>query len=105
MKSTPTAEMEMLLNLTPLDLLIMVEARMALHRQHIFKHPIDPKTAARLLSICKNVSESILDMRSDYTIPVHNYPKLFNVIIDVDYWRIKDPMFPEDALIWYTDGS
>ena len=105
MKSTPTAEMEMLLNLTPLDLLIMVEARMALHRQHIFKHPIDPKTAARLLSICKNVSESILDMRSDYTIPVHNYPKLFNVIIDVDYWRNKDPIFPEDALIWYTDGS
>jgi hypothetical protein len=32
MRSTPTAAMEVLLNLTPLDLLIMAEARMALYR-------------------------------------------------------------------------
>jgi len=31
MKSTPTAAMEVFLNLTPLDLLIMAEARMALY--------------------------------------------------------------------------
>jgi hypothetical protein len=37
MKSTPTAAMEVLLNLTPLDLLIMAEARMALYRLHILK--------------------------------------------------------------------
>ena len=30
MKSTPTAAMEMLLNLTPLDLLILADARVAL---------------------------------------------------------------------------
>jgi ribonuclease HI len=23
----------------------------------------------------------------------------------MDYWRNKDPTFPEDALMWYTDGS
>jgi hypothetical protein len=51
MKSTPTVAMEMLLNLTPLDLLIMAEARMALYRLHILKQPADPKTAAGLLSI------------------------------------------------------
>jgi len=37
MKSTPTAAMEVLLNLTPLNLLIMAEARMALYRLHMFK--------------------------------------------------------------------
>ena len=51
------------------------------------------------------MSDSILDMRSDHTIPVYNYSKIFNVIIDMDYWRNKDPVLPKDALIWYTDGS
>ena len=105
MKSTPTAAMEMLLNLTPLDLLIMAEVRMALYRLHILKQPADPKTATGLLFIWKHVSDPILDKRSDHTIPVYNYPKIFSVIIDRDYWRNKDPTFPEDALIWYTDGS
>jgi hypothetical protein len=44
-------------------------------------------------------------MRSDYIIPVYYHPKIFRVIIDWDYWENKDPVFPEDALIWFTDGS
>jgi hypothetical protein len=58
-----------------------------------------------MLSIWKNVGDPILDMRSDHTIPIYYYSKTFKVIIDQDYWRIKDPKFPEHALIWYTDGS
>jgi hypothetical protein len=99
MKSTPTAAMEALLNLTPLDLLIMAEVRTALYRLHILKQPGVPKSVAGLLSIWKNVGDPILDMRSDYTIPVYYFPKIFNVIIDRDYWRNKDPLFPEDALM------
>ena len=101
MKSTPTAAMEVLLNLTPLDLLIVAEARMALYRLHILKEP----TVAELLFIWKNVGDPILDMPSDYTIPVYYYSRIFSAIIDWDYWRNKDPVFPEDALIWFTDGS
>jgi hypothetical protein len=71
MKSITTAAMEMLLNLTLLDLLIMAEARMALYRLHIIKQPAVPKSLATLLSIWKNVGDPILDMRSDYTIPVN----------------------------------
>jgi hypothetical protein len=97
--------MEMLLNLTPLDLLIMAEARMALYRLHILEQPADTKTIAGLLSIWKKGSVPILAMRSDHTIPVYSYPKFFNVVVDPDYWRNKDPMFPEDTLIWYTEGS
>jgi hypothetical protein len=50
MKSTPTAAIEVLLDLTPLDLLIMVEARMAHYRLHILKQPAVPKSIAVLLS-------------------------------------------------------
>ena len=105
MKLTPTAAMEILLNLTLLDLVILAEVRMALYRLHILKQLADPKAEAGLLSIWKNVSDSILDMRSDHTIPVYYYSKIFNVIIDWDYLRNKDAVLPEDALIWFTDSS
>jgi len=105
MKSTPPAAMEMLLKLTPLNVLIMAEARMALYRLHMLKQPADLKTETGLLSIWKNVSDPILDMWSDHTIPVYNYSKIFNVIINIYYWGNKDPVRSEDALIWFTDGS
>ena len=105
MKLIPTAAMEVLLNPTPLDLLIMAEARIALYRLHILKQPAVPKTVAGLLSVWKNVGDPILGMRSDYIIPVYYCSRIFNVIIDWDYQRNKDPVFPENALIWFTDGS
>jgi hypothetical protein len=40
------------------------------------------------------------------TLPaVYYYSEDFNVIIDWDHWKNKDPLYPEDALIWFTDGS
>jgi hypothetical protein len=105
MKSAPTGAMEVLLNLTPLNLLIMAEVRMALYRLHMLKQPADLKTETGLLSIWKNVSDCILDMWSDHTIPVYNYSKIFNVIIDMDYLRNKDPVLAKETLIWFTDGS
>ena len=32
------------------------------------------------------------------------YRNLRDIIIDVDYWRNKDPKFPEDVLVWFTKG-
>ena len=64
-KSTPTTAMEILLNLTPLDLVIQVEARMSLFRLHILKQPAEPKAEAGLLSIWKNVSDPLLEMWAD----------------------------------------
>ena len=75
MKSTPTAAIEMLLNLTPLDLLIMAEARMTLYRLHILMQLADSTIAAGMLSIWKNMRNYTLDMRSDHTIPVYTSPK------------------------------
>jgi hypothetical protein len=57
MKSSPNAAMEVLLNLTPLDLLIMVEARMALYRRNV--------SGKRLAS-----SFTITDLVSSYCCPI-----------------------------------
>ena len=50
MKMTSIAAMEVLLKQTPLDLLIMAKARMALYRLQIFKQLNVPRTVSRLLS-------------------------------------------------------
>jgi hypothetical protein len=58
-----------------------------------------------MLSIQKSVSDPILEMRSDHTIPIYHHSRFFTVIIDSDYWKNKNPAFTEDALTWFTDGS
>jgi hypothetical protein len=60
---------------------------------------------SRLLTIWNNVGDPLLEMRSDYIIPVYHYTKNFVIKIDQEYCKNKDPMFPEDVLIWFTDGS
>jgi hypothetical protein len=75
MKVTTATAMEMLLNLTPLDLLIMVEGIVAIYRLQILIQPAD-NTAAGIPYICRNVDDPILDMRSDNTTPVYNYSKI-----------------------------
>jgi hypothetical protein len=80
-----SAAMEVLLDLTPLDLLIMTEARMALYRLHILKQTATNEIVAGLLSIRKSVSDPILEIRSDYTIPVCYHSRSFNIIIYLDY--------------------
>jgi ribonuclease HI len=34
----------------------------------------------------------------------YDHSRLFKVIIDLDYWKNKNPASPEDALIWFTDS-
>jgi hypothetical protein len=55
MKSTVDTAVEVLLNLNPLDLLIIAEAKMALYRLQILKQPADYETEGKLLYIWKNV--------------------------------------------------
>jgi hypothetical protein len=85
--------MEVLLNLTTLDLRIMAEARMAPYRLQKTKQPSAFEGETGLLSIWKKVSDPILEMRGDH-IPVFNHSRTFKVIIDWDYWRNVDPVVP-----------
>jgi hypothetical protein len=65
----------------------MAEVGIALYRLQILKQPTVPKTVSGLLSIWENVCDPILDMQSDYIIPVYYHSKIFRVIIDWDYWK------------------
>jgi hypothetical protein len=105
MRSTPTAAMEVLLNLTPLDLLIMAEARMTLYRLRLTEQPSAFEVETGLLFIWNKVSDPIFEMRADHIIPVFIHSRTFKVIIDRDYWRNVNSAVPEDSLIWFTDGS
>jgi hypothetical protein len=97
--------MEVLLNLTPLDLLIMVEARMAHFRLQITKQPSVLEAETGLLTTRKIVSDPVLEMRTDPIIPVFKYCRAFRVIIDLEYWRNAHLVVPENTLVWFTDGS
>jgi len=44
-------------------------------------------------------------MRADHITPVYYHSKVFTLIIDWGHWKNKDPVIPEDALVWFTDGS
>jgi hypothetical protein len=92
MKSTPTAGMELLLNLTPLDLLIKAEARMTLYRLHIRKQQSVPKTVSGLPTIWKNVDDPLLDMQWNYIISIYHHAKIFMVVIEQERWKNKDPV-------------
>jgi hypothetical protein len=105
MRSTPTAAMEVLLNLTPLDLMIMAEVRIAIYRLQNTKKPSAFKAETGLLSIWKKVSDPILEMWADHIIPDFNRSRTFKVIIDRDYRSNIDPVVPEDSLVWFTEGS
>jgi hypothetical protein len=105
MRSTPTAAIEVLINLTPLDLLIMAEATMALYRLRITEQPSVFEAGTGLLSIWNKVIDPIFETRADHIIPAFNHSRVFKVIIDRDYWRNADSAVPEDSLIWFTDGS
>jgi hypothetical protein len=71
---------------------------MALYRLHILKQPADPITEAGLLSTGKNVCDPILDMWSNYTIPVYYFSRIFSITIDWDFWRNRDPYSPR--MLW-----
>jgi hypothetical protein len=90
--------MEVLLNLTPLDLLTMAEARMALYRLRITEHPSAFEAETGLLSIWNKLSGPSFEMRADHIIPVSNHSRTFNVIIDRDYWRNVNSVVPEESL-------
>ena len=98
MSSGPTAGMEMLLGLPPLDLVIVGEARLASHRLRLGAGWVG--RGAGHSRILHNLKLPILDMHSD-TIPLkYSFEKPFKT-------RLKGSETNEKApdLVWFTDGS
>lgn len=104
MRTTPTAAMEMLLDLTPLHILIMGEARLALYRLQLSSVNIKVDTPhTRLLT---DIGGPLLLMRSDHMVARYLDNALFKVIIpDRNGWTDFRDGIPKQCLIWYTDGS
>ena len=105
LKTTPTAAIEVLLNLPPLHIFIQGEARSVMHRlihnqQHVSKtHNADNRKLIKELK-----THNIMGQPIDATATRYSFHNKFNVIIpDREDWKKGVPIQAE--AIWYTDGS
>lgn len=104
-RTTPTASMEAILDLPPLDLIILGEARCAYQRLRDLIDLPGNITTTGTTSIWNTVRDPILEMRSDYMCPKYHIQRKFEVILDQKFWVNNAKKLTQDCLIWFTDGS
>lgn len=108
MKNTPTAALEVLLNLPPLHIFLMGEAMAACYRM-IHANQWSPRAdnVGHAMIRSRMDSMPILRFRSDYIIPHTSFEKGFRVSIpERDKWANQGcQLLPSEALVCYTDGS
>ncbi|XP_063379410.1 uncharacterized protein LOC134666190 [Cydia fagiglandana] len=108
-RTTPTAAMEVLLDLSPLHLVIQSEARKSLHRLTLTGLWSDSKPKTKHTNMeCDNFMERITNMGCDKMQPKFVFHKNFNVKIPTRAeWTegLEAPISDENDIIWYTDGS
>lgn len=105
MRTTPTAAMEVLLNLPPLHIFIQKEARSIRYRLLQGHAPISQQHGSDHLKLYEELrADPLLGMHSDSMIPRYSYEKNFKVQIPGrEAWEEGPPVRAELAL--YTDGS
>jgi hypothetical protein len=104
MRTTPTAAMETLLNVPPLDIFDKGEARKGAYQLKYngnWRHH-DLSGHSRITSMITN---PVLDMGSDHMIPKYSFEKPFDIQIDWKEWSQKEKHCQPNSLIWYIDGS
>ena len=106
MRSTPTVALEKLVGLTPLHLWIQHEAMCAQYRFIVSDKPEINQLIDRALQR-RWATKEILDISlSDSMTPRYVFNRNFNIdIIDRQRWVENDIVLPNDAIVWYTDGS
>ena len=107
MKSTPTTAMEVLLNLSPLHLIVQKEARNTNHYFRISdKKEINSLLDEKLfIEMCK-INLIHKTKESDLISAKYEYEKEFLAKTPSrNEWQNEKVYFEEDALIWFTDGS
>ncbi|XP_074027682.1 uncharacterized protein [Leptinotarsa decemlineata] len=105
MRTTPTASLEVLLNLTPLHLYIQGEARSVISRLTRGQMPISMLHGKRYNELNKELeNDPIMGMPSDDMLPQYSFGKNFKTIITGrGAWKGGPPINTEVAC--YTDGS
>lgn len=102
MSTTPTAAMETILNLPPLDIVIKAEARMGAYRLKCNGNWYDNHLGhTKIESI---VTNSLLEMRSDIMTPKINTNKPFKTQLSWEN-KTEETLVQSGKLVWYTDGS
>ncbi|XP_061729791.1 uncharacterized protein LOC133534609 [Cydia pomonella] len=108
-RTTPTAAMEVLLDLPPLHLVIQSEARKSLHRLALTGLWSDSKPKTKHTNMeCDNFMERITNMGCDKMQPKFVFRKNFEVKVPTRAeWTegVQAPNSDENDIIWYTNGS
>ncbi|KAL1446432.1 hypothetical protein WDU94_012296 [Cyamophila willieti] len=106
MKSTPTAAMETMLNLPPLDIYITGEARMGAYRMQ--QNNIWKSQGYGHTKISTLVHNPVLVMGSDYMIAKTSFNKTIKTGTnkpEIEWAEKEKALISKGCLVWYTDGS
>lgn len=107
-RTTPTAALEVLLDLVPLHLVIEAEARKAAYRLRCggqWKDGGEPLGHTKALSSMIGV-HPFLEARSDDMVPSFSFSEPFEVVIPKrDDWSSLEDMLRPAEIVWFTDGS
>lgn len=107
-RTTPTAALEVLLDLVPLHLVIKAEAWKAAYRLRCggqWKGGGEHLGHTRALSDAMGM-HPLLNARSDSMVPSFSFSKPFEVVIPKrDEWNPLEDMLRPADIVWFTDGS
>lgn len=105
LKSTPTAAMEMLLNVTPLHIHVKQEAIKSILRLKSFHSPVTHMGGhMRILQEIKDQPTLLMD--TDKMIRKYDFEKKFQTNIPSrEDWKNGIPVLNGFNSVWYTDGS
>ena len=105
MKSTPTAALEIILGITPLDIHIKTEARCSASRMNANGEWKQHPGKIGHTKITDIINDELLEMQTDQMNAIYNFEKPFSIRCDSDLWTKGIPASLAEGLTWYTDGS
>ncbi|VEN55699.1 unnamed protein product [Callosobruchus maculatus] len=101
MKSAPTVVLETILDLPPLQIVILGEARMGYSRIQILPRGIYKDLGHN--KIAEYVGHTVMNARKDHITPKYIFNKKFETIIrDRDFFEVNNL---HREIVWYTDGT
>jgi len=106
MSTAPTRALEVILDLTPLDIFICSTARMTAYRMMLKKQWYDKPIGTGHISITKKTNDPTLLMPSDILERTYMFEKPFEVTFPTrEEWKNNMIDTKNSDLIWFTDGS
>jgi len=106
MRTTPTAALEILLNLPPLHLFMKSQAKMMNYKLSTHEKFYYRKLTDEYLDKEQNLDSVLKNKDSDFMLPKYNFDTQFNITIPSrSEWQLNQIDKAVDAIKYYTDGS